>query len=137
MAYEFTLTVKLPASPEEVFDAWLSSEGHTAMTGGVAHMTRAVGGAFDTWDGYITGRTIEMDPGRRILQAWRTRHFTSEDGDSLIEVTLEAKGDATVLTLRHSKVPDGQTSYEESGWQDYYFKPMQRRFEWLRLKSTI
>ncbi len=107
------------------------------MTGGVAHVWPSLGSIFDVWDGYITGKTVELDPGRRILQTWRTRHFAPEDADSLIEITLEAEGDSTVLRLRHSQVPDGQTSYEDSGWRDYYFKPMQRRFEWLRLKATI
>ena len=137
MTYEFTLTARLPGTPQKIFDAWLSSDGHTAMTGGVAHVTPHVGDAFDAWDGYITGRTIELDPGRRIVQTWRTRHFSPEDADSLIEVLLEPDGDATLLTLKHSNVPAGQTSYEESGWRQHYFEPMQRRLEWLRLIGTM
>jgi activator of HSP90 ATPase len=137
MPYEFTLTVKLSATPREVYDAWLSSEAHTAMTGGVAHINPTVSGAFDAWDGYITGKTLELDPGRRILQTWRTRHFAPNDPDSTIEVVLAPERDSTLLTLKHSNVPDGQTSYEESGWRQYYFEPMKRRFEWLRLKATL
>ena len=137
MAYEFTLTVELAASPRDVFDEWLSSEGHTAMTGGVAHVDPSIGGAFDAWDGYITGKTLELDPGHRFQQTWRTTHFEPGDPDSMIEVVLEPKGDSTLLTLKHSNVPDGQTSYEESGWQLYYFEPMKRRFEWLRLKESV
>ncbi|MBI3249726.1 MAG: SRPBCC domain-containing protein [Deltaproteobacteria bacterium] len=137
MAYEFTLTATLSASPREVFDAWLSSEGHTAMTGGVAHIDPTVGGSFDAWDAYITGKTLALDPGRRIRQTWRTLNFTPNDPDSTIEVVLEPVGDSTLLTLIHSNVPDGQTRYEEGGWQQFYFEPMKRRFEWLRMRATM
>ena len=137
MAYEFKLKVTLSASCREVYDAWLSSEEHSAMTGGMAHIDPTVGGSFDAWDGYISGKTIELDPGRRIRQTWRTLHFAPDDPDSTIDLLLEPDGDSVLLTLTHSNVPDGQTSYEESGWRQYYFEPMQRRFTWMRLKETL
>ena len=133
MPYEFTLVTELPASPEQIYDSWLSSEGHTAMTGGVAHVTDRVGEDYDAWDGYITGKNIELEPHRRIVQSWRTGHFEAEHSDSEIEVTLEKLPGGTRLSLRHSNVPDGQTNYEQSGWTDHYFTPMQRRFEWLQM----
>ncbi len=137
MPYEFKLTTRLPASPQDVFDAWMSSEGHTAMTGGLAHVGTEVGTSFDAWDGYISGKTIELEPGKRIRQTWRTAHFSAEDEDSIIGVELKPDGDVTILTLTHSNVPDEHTSYEETGWQTYYFEPMFRRFEWLRLRSNM
>ncbi|MGK2942821.1 MAG: SRPBCC domain-containing protein [Immundisolibacter sp.] len=137
MTYEFTLTVRLAATAQEIFDAWLSSDGHTAMTGGVAHASPHVGDAFDAWDGYITGKTVALDPGRRIVQTWQTRHFSPDDADSSIEITLEPDADSTLLTPHHSKVPAGQTSYQESGWRQHYFEPMQRRFDWLHSTAAI
>ena len=137
MPHAFTLKVTLPATPERVFKAWMSSEEHTAMTGGVAHVTPEVGANFDAWDGYIRGRTLELEPGRRILQTWRTLHFGADDPDSQIEVLLKPDGGAMILTLKHSQVPDGQTSYQESGWRLYYFEPMKRRFQWLRLQASM
>lgn len=137
MPYAFTLTTNLPATPQEVYDAWMSSEGHTAMTGGIAEVGVEVGTRFSAWDGYIWGQTLELVPGERIRQTWRTSHFGSDDADSEIEVTLVADSETTLLTLKHSKVPDGQTAYEESGWRTYYFEPMLKRFEWLRMKSSM
>ena len=137
MSYEFTLTTQLSAFPHEVYEAWLSSEHHTAMTGGVAHIHAEAGTVFDTWDGYITGKIIELDPPHRICQTWRTAHFSKDDPDSEVEILLQAEDDSTLLTLNHSNVPDGQTNYEESGWRQFDFEPMKRRFEWLRLKETI
>ena len=33
MPYTFTLTATIPASPEEIYQAWLDSIGHSEMTG--------------------------------------------------------------------------------------------------------
>jgi len=41
---------------------------------------------------------------------------------------LEEIEGGTLLTLAHSNVPDGQTSYELGGWQEYYFGPMKEYF---------
>ena len=39
MTYAFTLTDVIPASPQAIYDAWLDSRGHTAMTGSKAKMS--------------------------------------------------------------------------------------------------
>ena len=89
MPYMFELRCTLPAPPREVYETWLSSEGHSQMTGAAA----------------------------------------DSDEDSLIEVTLAPAPEGALLTLRHSHVPDGQTSYERGGWRDFYFEPMRAYFQ--------
>ena len=71
MTLEFTVSAIIPASPETIYEAWLDSDGHTKMTGSPAHATANVGGAFDAWDGYISGKNLELKPGERIVQSWR------------------------------------------------------------------
>ena len=63
------------------------------------------------------------------MQSWRTTEFEPEDPDSTIVVDLEPTTTGTRLTLTHRGVPDGQTGYENGGWQDFYFAPMQAYFE--------
>jgi uncharacterized protein YndB with AHSA1/START domain len=128
MPYAFTLTATIPASAQEIYDAWLDSEAHTEMTGGEAAMSDEVGAEVVAWGGYITGRNLELIPGERIVQSWRTAEFTDEHKDSIVTVTLEEVADGTLLTLTHSRVPDGQTSYEDGGWQVHYLEPMQDYF---------
>ena len=108
MGYDFEVSDIVPATPDDIYEAWMSSDGHSAMTGAEAHVDPTVGGAFDAWDGYITGRTIALEPGRRIVQSWRTSEFADEHDDSQIEVLLEPVGEGTRITVRHTNVPDGQ-----------------------------
>jgi uncharacterized protein YndB with AHSA1/START domain len=128
MPYTYTLTALIPASPKHIYDTWLDSRGHSAMTGGKATQSAKVGAAVTAWDDYITGKNLHLEPGQRIVQTWRTTQFTDAHGDSIVTVTLAKVPGGTRLTLNHANVPDDQTSYEESGWKDHYFTPMQRYF---------
>lgn len=127
MAIDFTISTIISASCSQVYEAWLDSASHTAMTGGLAHVNAEIGLAFDAWDGYIHGRNLELEPGRRILQAWRTAEFTPEEEDSLLEITLEPEAANTRLTLRHYNLPAHGMKYKQ-GWVEAYFEPMQAHF---------
>jgi activator of HSP90 ATPase len=98
------------------------------MTGSTAKVEPRAGGTFTAWDGYITGKTLELKPYSRIVQAWRTSEFPDESPDSRLEIILEAAKKGTKLTLIHSKIPDDQADSYEGGWEDNYFKPMKEYF---------
>ncbi len=128
MRYTYTLTATIPATADEIYEAWLDSRAHSEMTGAEANQSDAVGGAVSAWGDYISGRNLELVPGERIVQSWRTADFTDEHEDSIITVTLEEVAGGTLLTLVHSDVPADQTSYERGGWQEHYFEPMKTYF---------
>jgi uncharacterized protein YndB with AHSA1/START domain len=128
MQNEFTISTVLPAPPEKVFRAWLSSEGHSAMTGSPARIEPRVGGAFTAWDGYISGRTAALKPYTRIVQDWRTTEFPDGSADSKLELALEAVEGGTKLTLTHSNIPEGQADSYKDGWDESYFTPMKEYF---------
>ena len=124
----FELSIILPASQEEIYKAWLSTEGHTTLTGSPAQVDGRAGGKFSAWDGYIFGQTLELESPRRIVQAWRTSEFPEDAPDSRLEVVLEAVQGGTKLTLIHSDMPEEQVEDYRQGWEDFYFKPMREYF---------
>lgn len=125
----FTLTVTLTASPQDIYNTWLSSDGHSQMTGSPAEVEAKIGGAFKAWDGYIWGNTLEMEPHQRILQAWRTSEFPEESPDSRVEILLEEADGGTKITLIHTEIPEGQADSYKQGWEDFYFTPMRAFFD--------
>ncbi len=127
MAIEFVVSTLLPATPNEVYNTWMSSEGHSAMTGSPATISPEVGGDFDAWDGYIHGKNINLLPGVLIVQTWRTTDFSDTEDDSLVEINLKPIGGQTELTLRHSGLPPHGTQYKD-GWEESYFEPMKEYF---------
>ena len=128
MTEQFTVSIRLPINPEQLYAAWLSSDIHAAFTGAGAQIDPVVGGAFTAWDGYISGVTLEMEPSHRIVQAWRTTEFPEGSPDSRLELLLEAVDEGVMLTLIHSGIPTGQGESYRQGWDDYYFQPLAAYF---------
>ena len=124
----FTISAVIPARASAIYKAWLNSNGHAAMTGSPAKVSGKVGGKFSAWDGYIFGTTLELDPGRRIVQAWRTSEFPDEAPDSNLEIVLEEVKGGTKVTLTHRDMPEDQVTSYRQGWEDFYFKPMKEYF---------
>jgi activator of HSP90 ATPase len=128
MTYAYEQSDEIPGTAQEISDAWMSRAGHTAMTGGDARFDPRVGGTFTAWHGYIVARTTALEPGRRIVQTWRTADVAESDADSPIEVLLEPLPAGTRLRLVHTRVPDRLHGFEDGGWQAHYFDPMRAYF---------
>lgn len=116
------------ASPERIYQAWLSSSEHSAMTGRQAMVEGNVGGRFTAYDGRIEGAMVELEPGRRIVQRWRSSDFPSDAEDSLLEVRLEPIDNGTRVAFVHTEIPEGQATQLEEGWRRDYLEPMDRYF---------
>ena len=122
--------VDFRASPQRVYDALLDAKKFSAFTGSTADIHNEAGGAFSCFDGIITGRNVELVPGRRIVQAWRVR-FWPEGVYSLVTFELQAQGSGTRLAMKHVGFPDemrAQLNGEmpEGGWNRQYLDPLQK-----------
>ena len=124
----FQHSTVLPATQKQIYNAWLSSEGHSQMTGSPAEVEAEIGGTFKAWDGYIRGKTLEMEQHHRIVLAWRTSEFPEDSPDSRVELLLEEIADGTRITLIHTEIPNGQGDGYMQGWEDFYFTPMRAYF---------
>lgn len=124
---EFTLRTTIKATAKEIYTTWLSSEGHTNMTGGEATASDKIGGNFTAWDGYISGKNITLDSNYRIVQSWRSSQFEASEEDSIIEIILNETNGETEFILTHSKVPESGEHYKK-GWDEHYFQPMKLYF---------
>lgn len=127
MKNQFEMKRVFPVPPSEIYNSWLDSVHHTKMTGGSAFIGPNVGEKFTAWDGYISGKNIELIEDKKIVQAWRTTNFEEEEEDSRVTITLEPAEHGTMLTLLHKNIPTGQPEYEK-GWDEHYFVPMAQYF---------
>jgi activator of HSP90 ATPase len=129
MTDSFEISAVIPAATaEQICNAWLDSAEHSAFTGSPAVIARDGEQHFTAWDGYISGRTLEVEPPNRILQSWRTTEFPSDSPDSRLEILLEDVDEGVRLTLVHTGIPSGQGENYLQGWEDYYFQPMRTYF---------
>jgi len=129
MKTSFQLTERFnQVDAETLYRAWLDSAEHSRMTGGTAVISSEANSDFSAWDGYISGKNIELHPFRKIVQAWRSTNFLETDEDSLLTIEFTPVGNGCKLVLTHSDIPENQPDYLQ-GWQDHYFEPMQSYFD--------
>jgi uncharacterized protein YndB with AHSA1/START domain len=114
----------LPASVSEVFTAWtdpalmakwLAPTGHAEV-----ETDLRVGGQFrvtmidDDVQLEHTGEYLVIDPPRRLSFTWRSPYTGGHA--SQVDVTLRARGPATLLVLSHKRLPYTTRSSHEGGW---------------------
>jgi activator of HSP90 ATPase len=128
MAETFEISDIIPAMPEKVYGAWLSSKDHSKFTGGKAVIDPRAGGSFTAWDDYISGTTISLEPFTKIVQKWRTTDFPEGSKDSELEIIFQEANGGTKMTFRHTGIPKGLARELKQGWIDYYFTPMKEYF---------
>jgi activator of HSP90 ATPase len=118
----------LLASPERVYAAWIDSGEHSEFTGGEAIIEAREGGKHSAWSGYIEGRFLSLDPGKKLEMTWRTTEFDESDPDSHLEVRFMPDGGGTRLELVHTNLPAGGAAKYTTGWREFYFVPMRKYF---------
>ena len=128
MTESITVSAHFNTSAQKIYQAWLNSREHSGFTGSEAVISARKGGKFTAWDGYISGKNLELTPFKSIVQAWRTTDFHENDPDSLVEILFEEKNGKTTVTIRHSNIPEGQGKGYKKGWIDFYFSPMREYF---------
>ncbi len=121
--------VLIPAEPMHVYDALLDAKIHSEFTGSKTTADTKAGGRFTTWDGYIFGRNLKLEKGKRIVQEWKTTEWPDDYPPSIVEFRFKKATTGTELTMIHSKVPAEQADSYRQGWTDYYWKPLKQYFK--------
>ncbi len=125
---DLTLKRTLPASPEEVFDAWTDSDNPGTPFSGSKKLilgTPKVDSLFyflhqsEAGDALPHfGRFTAIDRPRKIQYTWMSRH--TRGLESTVTVTFEKKGEDTALTLNHANLPDDEMGrMHDPGWNHY------------------
>jgi uncharacterized protein YndB with AHSA1/START domain len=120
--------VHLRATPAEVYAALTEPALHTAITGDLYSGEAIEGGAFTAFSGYASGTHEKLEPGKLIVQSWRTTEFPDDAPSSRLEFALDEVPDGTELTMTHSELPPAQADTYRQGWIDYYWTPMRAHF---------
>jgi uncharacterized protein YndB with AHSA1/START domain len=116
---EFTFERTIPASPDEVFDAWLNPEipGNPWNAADKFILDPKVDGLF-YWTLKGTshyGRFTEVERPGRIRCTWMSPSTLGEE--STVTVTFKKQGEDTLVTLVHSDLPDHEVAKaHERGW---------------------
>lgn len=116
---DFKKYYTLPATPEEIYTALTNPLTLELWTGEEAVMSTEPGSEFSLWGGSISGKNLEFEPDKKIVQQW---YFDGEPETSIVTIKLHpGKNSTTSVELRHTNIPDKEYDDFAAGWDEYYF----------------
>lgn len=118
----------IPAPPDAVYEALVNAKKHAAFTGAEATGTARAGAKFTAWSGYISGKHLELEKGRKIVQEWSTSEWPEGAPPSRLEFEFEPHPKGTKVTMIQTLVPASQADRYRQGWIDFYWKPLAAYF---------
>jgi uncharacterized protein YndB with AHSA1/START domain len=112
----------LAAPPEDVYLALTNPVTIKLWTSEDAVMSTEPGSEFSLWDGSITGKNLEFEENRKIVQQW---YFEEASDNSIVTIILHPHSEGTSVELRHTNIPDEDYEDIVEGWNSTYFGVLQ------------
>jgi uncharacterized protein YndB with AHSA1/START domain len=119
-------SLRIAARPETVWRYWTDPERMCDWWGAAAELDPRPGGVchVDMGRGTVMqGEYVELVPHERIVFSfgWSPGEGVPDvaPGSTLVEITLTADGDDTILALRHSGLPAAARAEHGVGWDRF------------------
>jgi activator of HSP90 ATPase len=116
------------ASPKQVYEAYTDPKIHAKFTASKATGKPVVGGKYTAWDGYIFGKYLELDEGKRVVQEWTSTDWIEGYPASKLELTFKEVAEGTEITLVQTGVPKESADEITEGWIEFYWDPLKEYF---------
>ncbi len=125
-----TQKVTIPkVTPNQVYHAYTDPKLHSKFTESKSTGKPVVGGKFTAWDGYIYGKFLELEEGKRVVQEWTSTDFPDGYPPSKLELTFREAPKGTEIVMVHSEVPKEIADDAANGWVEFYWEPMKKYFK--------
>uniref|UniRef100_A0A7N0TXT9 Activator of Hsp90 ATPase AHSA1-like N-terminal domain-containing protein n=1 Tax=Kalanchoe fedtschenkoi TaxID=63787 RepID=A0A7N0TXT9_KALFE len=130
-----TLTEKFSCRARDLYEILMDENRWKGFTQSNAKISKEVGGEFSIFDGSVTGKNVELQEGKLIVQKWRFGSWA--DGIySTVRITLDEPSPGyTTLTLKQTDVPEedryGNATVVENterGWRELIFNKIRAVF---------
>ncbi|MBI4426822.1 MAG: SRPBCC domain-containing protein [Candidatus Kerfeldbacteria bacterium] len=103
----------LPGTPHQVYELLMDEKQHASFSGGEASISQKVGGAFSTFDGWASGKNVELIPDKKIVQTWRADDWPAGHYSTITIKLLKAPRAKSRTPLRSISDTDGD---DEESW---------------------
>lgn len=116
----------ITAPVSEVYLALTHPLSIKLWSGAEAEMSAEPGSEFSIFDGNISGKNLEFEENKKIVQQW---YFDGQDAESIVTIKLHEHKKGTSAELLHTNIPEEVYDEFVDGWNDSYFGELQEFFE--------
>jgi activator of HSP90 ATPase len=120
--------VDFQVPPSRIYEVLLDAKQFTKVTGHPAEIQPQAGGSLKMFGGLIEGRNIELDPNRRIVQAWREASWPPGNY-TLVKLNLLPRGSGTHLVFDQTGIAEPDWGHLNEGWPIRYWEPLRKYFK--------
>jgi uncharacterized protein YndB with AHSA1/START domain len=125
MAYDLTLEFILSAKPKRVMQLLTDTGLIRKWSGGEAILGQKEGGAFEMFDGWVSGNVLKVAD-RELAYTWLSTDWPEGTKPSEVHYILEDDEAGTKLTLHHHGLPDEEEmNSHKTGWAEFFFDPLE------------
>jgi len=110
--------VVLAGNPEDVYNSLTNKNMLEIWTGETAEMSEEPGSKFSLWNGNISGKNLEFEKNKKIVQQW---YFEGQEENSIVTIRLHPHKKGTSIELVHTNIPEDAFQNISEGWEDDYF----------------
>ena len=118
--------IYIPAPPEEVYWALTKEQSIKLWTGAEAEFIEEADTEFSFWDGDITGKNLELEYGKKLVQQW---YFGEENEPSIVTIKLHPDKKGTSLEFLQTNIPEADYDEFTAGINEYYLGGLADFFE--------
>ncbi|CAA0833581.1 Aha1 domain-containing protein [Striga hermonthica] len=130
-----TMSEKFSCRARDLFEILMDENRWKGFTQSNARISKEVGGEFSIFDGSVTGKNLELQEGKLIVQQWRFGSWQDGIVSTVCLTFEEPESGVTVVKLTHTDVPEedryGNATVVENterGWRDLIFHKIRAVF---------
>lgn len=106
-----------------LYNLYMDRKLHSKVIDGPVKIKKKEGTSFSAYGDYITGKTLQLIPGKLIVQSWWASDWDLSETISTFILLFKQKGNDAVEYMTHANVPDANYESLKEGWNLYYWKP--------------
>ncbi len=114
---DFKHYVSINAEAEDVYACLTNPFTIELWSDMPAKMEAKAGTEFEMFEGDITGKILELDPNKKVVQQW---YFGDQKEPSIVTFKIHPDKMKVSLELRHTNIPDETYDEITEGWKKYF-----------------
>jgi uncharacterized protein YndB with AHSA1/START domain len=125
MEFDLSLEFILSAKPKRVMQLLTDPVLIRKWSGGEAILEHIVGGKFEMFDGWVTGKVLKLGD-KEFSYSWKASDWPEEAKPSEVHYLLKEDEAGTRVVLHHTGFPNAkEMDSHKTGWTDFFFDPLE------------